>query len=61
MAEHFGDDDGVTIASMDGTAHPPPADIAGDIQGYPTILFFRWEISDSKRMKKLFQNKSNLV
>ncbi len=40
VAEHFGDDDGVTIASMDGTTHPPPADIAGDIQGYPTILFF---------------------
>ena len=40
VAEHFGSDDGITIASMDGTQYPPPDDIAGDIQGYPTILFF---------------------
>ena len=39
-AEHFEDDDGVTIAAMDGEEHRPPSDIAEEVRGYPSILFF---------------------
>lgn len=38
LAEHYSNDDGVTIAKMDGTANE--VDVF-EIKGYPTIMYFR--------------------